>query len=321
MTGIDSYSTTPATNATADGGAINYSEGMPPSAVNNTGRQALADERTAFNDLIWFNYGTGDQGAGNIAVPSVYLSSTSFTITGADVTLVYHAGRRVRAVGVSTGTIFGSIASSSYNSGNTKTTVVVIWDSGSLANETLVISLSQIPITGNPAGMQQFIQSAVAATSASVVFTTLPTQFKSFQLRISDLISATNAASVLLQFSEDGGSTWKTSSYSSFATTILAASGTSTVPGSNSAAGAIIGFNVITTGGLDATVTIGNLSNSSQQKTFFMTSVWAESASNGIANAAGGGKYYGDTGAVNAIRVIMSAGNITSGNFSLYGYL
>lgn len=150
MTGIDSYSITPATNATADGGSINWAEGQPPSSVNNTARQMLADTRTSYNDLIWFQYGTGDQGAGNLAVPSVYASGTSFTITGADVTLVYTANRRVRAVGVSTGTIYGTIASSSYNSGNTKTTVVVVWDSGSLSNETLTISLSQIPATGSP---------------------------------------------------------------------------------------------------------------------------------------------------------------------------
>lgn len=150
MTGIDSYSITPATNATADGGAINWAEGQPPSSVNNTARQWMADERARQNDLIWFQYGTGDQGAGNLAVPSVYSSGTAFTITGADVTTVYNIGRRVRAVGSGTGTIYGTISSSSYNSGNSTTTINVTWDSGSLSNETLVISLSQIPVTGNP---------------------------------------------------------------------------------------------------------------------------------------------------------------------------
>lgn len=149
MTGIDSYSTTPATNATADGGAINWSEGQPPSSVNNTARQMLADTRSAFNDLIWFEYSTGDQGPGNLAVPAVYSSGTAFTITGADVTSVYSGGRRVRAVGTSTGTIFGSISSSSYSAPTT--TVNVTWDSGgALSNETLVICISQIPATGNP---------------------------------------------------------------------------------------------------------------------------------------------------------------------------
>ena len=162
---VDSYSPTPATNATASGGAVNWAEGQAPSTVNNTARQETADIRTFANDLAWFVYGTGDQGAGNIAVPSVYASGTSFTITGADVTLVYHAYRRVRAVGVSTGTIYGTITSSSYNGGNTKTTVNVGWDSGSLSNETLVISLAQIPVTGTPAPAYNATTSAVAAVT------------------------------------------------------------------------------------------------------------------------------------------------------------
>lgn len=149
MTGIDSWSITPATNATADAGAINWSEGQAPSTVNNTARQMLADTRSAFNDLAWFQYGTGDQNVStHLAVPAVYASGTSFTIAGADVTSVYHLSRRVRAVGVSTGTIYGRISISSY--APTTTTVTVVWDSGSLSNETLVISLSQIPVTGGP---------------------------------------------------------------------------------------------------------------------------------------------------------------------------
>lgn len=150
MTGIDSYSITPATNATADGGSINWAEGQAPSTVNNTARQMLADTRALFNDSMWFQYGTGDQGSGYLAVPAVYASGTSFTITGADVTLKYEANRRVRAVGSGTGTIYGSISSTSYNAGNTTTTVNVTWDSGSLSNETLVVSLAQVPVTGLP---------------------------------------------------------------------------------------------------------------------------------------------------------------------------
>jgi hypothetical protein len=147
MAGIDSWSGTPATNATADGGSINWAENQVPSSVNNTARQMCADVRTAFNDLVWFQYGTGNQGSGNLAVPAVYASGTSFTIAGVDVTGTYHANRRVRAVGVSTGTIYGTISSASFS---TNTTVNVTWDSGSLSNETLVIALSQIPVTGTP---------------------------------------------------------------------------------------------------------------------------------------------------------------------------
>jgi len=150
MTGIDSWATVAATNATADGGSINWAEGQAPSTVNNTARQMLADIRSQTNDAMWFQYGTGTQGAsGNLATPTVYSSGTIFTIGGSvDVTTVYTVGRRVRAVGSSTGTIYGSISASSYSAPTT--TVTVVWDSGSLSNETIVVSLAQVPTTGVP---------------------------------------------------------------------------------------------------------------------------------------------------------------------------
>lgn len=175
MTGIDSWSTSPATNATADGGSVNWAEGQAPSTVNNTARQQAADVRSAFNDLIWFQYGTGDQGSGNLATPAVYASGTSFTITGSDVTLVFHARRRVRAVGSGTGTIYGAISSSSYNGGNTTTTVNVTWDSGSLSNETLVISLSQIPATGSPAPVINVLEANATGVSCAITGTAIAT--------------------------------------------------------------------------------------------------------------------------------------------------
>lgn len=145
--GIESYSPTPATNATASGGAVNFAEGQRANTVNNSNRQVLADLRTAWNDMMWFPYGSGDQGASHAGVPSVYASATSFTIAGVDVTAAYHIGRVVRAVGSITGTIYGAISASVFS---TNTTVTVVWDSGSLSNETLVISLSQIPLVGWP---------------------------------------------------------------------------------------------------------------------------------------------------------------------------
>jgi len=151
MTGIDSYSVTPLNNETIDG-TTTWREGQAPSSVNNGQRQILTDTRNAWNDLPWFQYGTGDQDTTtHLAVPSVYASGTSFTITGADVTGAYHAGRPLRAVGTSTGTIYGVIASSSYNSGSQTTTVNATWDSGSLSNEALVISIG-LPVIGKPVG-------------------------------------------------------------------------------------------------------------------------------------------------------------------------
>ncbi len=141
MTGVDSFSTTPLNNETVDG-TTTWKEGQLPSTVNNGLRRLLSDLRERFNDLPWFQYGNGDQDpATHLAKPCIYVSGTSFSSTGnGNQTAYYHAGRPIRGVGSSTGTIYGYISSSSYNAGTDTTTVVVLWLSGSLANETLVIS-------------------------------------------------------------------------------------------------------------------------------------------------------------------------------------
>jgi hypothetical protein len=77
----------------------------------------------------WFEYGDGDA-----SYTAAYASGTSFTINGSDVTSVYHAGRRIKLTASTPGTIFGTIASSSFS---TNTTVNVTWDSGSLSSEAI----------------------------------------------------------------------------------------------------------------------------------------------------------------------------------------
>ena len=139
MAGIKNYSTTASNNSSV--GGVNIAEGMLPSNINNAFRAITADIREFYNDSQWVIYGDGD-GAHTFA----YASATSFTIAGANVTSVFHANRRIKAVGSSTGTIVGTIASSSFSS---NTTVNVTWDSGSLQNESLVIYVGILSKTNN----------------------------------------------------------------------------------------------------------------------------------------------------------------------------
>ena len=113
------WSTTPANNASA-ATAINWAEGQPPSSVNDSARQMMADVAAWYQTgPEWLNYG----------LTPTYVSATQFTVSG-NQTGVYSTGRRVRA-SVSAGTIYGTVSSSSFSS---LTTVVVSWDSGSLDN-------------------------------------------------------------------------------------------------------------------------------------------------------------------------------------------
>ena len=139
MAGIKDYSSTAANNTSV--GGVSIAEGMLPSNINNAFRAVTADIREWYNDSQWIVYGDGD-GAHTFA----YVSGTSFTVNGSDVTAFYHAGRRVKAVGSSTGTIYGTISSTSFS---TNTTVNVTWDSGSLSSESLVIYLAILTKTNN----------------------------------------------------------------------------------------------------------------------------------------------------------------------------
>ena len=139
MAGIKDYSTTNANNTDLNG--ISVAEGMLPSQLNNAIRALMVNTREWYNDSQWVIYGDGD-GAHTLA----YASATSFTVAGIDVTSIYHANRRVKAVGSTTGTIYGTISSSTFS---TDTTVNVTWDSGSLSNESLTIYIGGLSATNS----------------------------------------------------------------------------------------------------------------------------------------------------------------------------
>ncbi|CAM2142722.1 Tail fiber domain-containing protein [Pararobbsia alpina] len=109
------WSTTPANNASA--GAIDWAEGQPPSTVNDSARQMMADVATWYVSPEWLNYG----------LTPTYVSTTSFSLAG-NQTAMYSVGRRVRCF-VSAGTVYGTITASVYSS---LTTVTVAIDSGNL---------------------------------------------------------------------------------------------------------------------------------------------------------------------------------------------
>jgi len=123
MSKISTWSTTAASNnSTAPDG---WPEGMPPSGVNNSAREMMAQIRDVWNDKDWFIIGDQDG-----STTFTYSSGTAVTVSATNVTTVYHANRRVKVVGSNTGTIYGYIASSSFS---TNTTINFTFDSGSIS--------------------------------------------------------------------------------------------------------------------------------------------------------------------------------------------
>ena len=161
---IKDWSTTAASNNSAppDG----FPENMAPSAVNDAARETMAQVRTWYEDAEWINRG----------YTYAYVGATQFKVAGTDVSSIYHVGRRVRAVGSSTGTRYGTITASSFS---TDTTVTVAFDSGSLANEPLQIShgatgASNTSVPGATISEDDWtIQGALTATGAFTASGTL----------------------------------------------------------------------------------------------------------------------------------------------------
>ena len=171
-TNIKDYSTTQASNTSLN--SISTAEGMLPSNLNNAIRALMKNTRDWYNEAEWIEYGDGSG-----SYTSAYVSSTSFTIAGADVTSVYHANRRIKVIAPTPGTIYGTISSSSFS---TDTTVNVTWDSGNLSNEAITnifigaISKTNTSIPGSVVGTTQLVDGSVttaklgadAVTSAKI---------------------------------------------------------------------------------------------------------------------------------------------------------
>ena len=151
MSEIKYWSETAATNGVASpDGAI---EGWAPSEVNAVYREGMSATRKFYGNIEWREFADGT-GTGDCHIVT-YGSATTFTLASGDgdVTAIYHARRRIRAVGSSTGTVYGTIYSSSHSS---VTTVTVVWDSTQLSNEALTISLG-LSVTGSPTGINNVI--------------------------------------------------------------------------------------------------------------------------------------------------------------------
>jgi hypothetical protein len=133
-TDIKSWSSTAGSNnATPPNGAP---EGMAPSAVNNVIRQNMKSVRDWYIDPAWVDFG----------YTYAYVGTDEFKIAGTDVSADFPVGRRVRAIGSTTGTIYGTISAVAFS---TDTSVTVTFDSGNLENETLAVSVG-VPSLGSP---------------------------------------------------------------------------------------------------------------------------------------------------------------------------
>jgi hypothetical protein len=143
MSAISTWSTSPAVNSSAspDGAP----EGMPPSGVNDTIRELMAQIRTWYENAQWVDLG----------LTHTRVSGGSITLAG-DYTPVYTVGRRLKMTGSST--TYGTISASTYSAPTTTITIAEFNAPNTLSSVSLSILTpenSSLP-TKFPAGPTDF---------------------------------------------------------------------------------------------------------------------------------------------------------------------
>lgn len=173
-------------------------------------------------------------------------------------------------------------------------------------------------ITSNP-GLQ-FLAAAVASNSTSIDFDThITSDFDEYELRMLNVIPASDSANMTARTSSDGGSTYDAGagdySFNHFylngaATTVVISSGAS-------------GIRLATSVGSDTDEEgiSGTLHLIRPSETTF-TNLWMSGGFNDSLNRASimiSHGYREEAALVDGLRILMSTGNIESGLFALYG--
>jgi len=162
------------------------------------------------------------------------------------------------------------------------------------------------------------ISSQSASSSATIDFTSISLgTYRTYELIYRAIVPATDGALLTMQISTDGGSTWKSSNYTSGINTAPYNSTTLTNVNSTSAFELTLGLdNGVSTSFGNGQVTIFTTASAA---TYIggIISCFGNTAGTQVMGVMTGRTT--DTGA-NAFRMIMSSGNITSGQFYLYGY-
>lgn len=173
------------------------------------------------------------------------------------------------------------------------------------------------PLT--PSGSDVLIASATASNSANIQFTNIPSGYDQYELRYTAVVPVSSGAKLIALLSENNGSSYITSNYtygagdgySNNSGAFYGASGDSQIE--------LSGTIAVSTSlsGTSGKLVLTSLGSSSAYKMF--NTQFVVSSSGLLTSGFLGGIYTGDTNAVNALEVSFNTGNISTGNFALYG--
>lgn len=168
------------------------------------------------------------------------------------------------------------------------------------------------------------ISTATASNSAAIDFTSgITSAYDEYMISMTNVVPATDDASLQLRVSEDGGSTFKAGATDySYAYNSEQEAGTDASNGSAGSTRILMSASVSNTasmGGVCGEVRFFAPAGTTQNKLFTYQTGFPRTSTTDFRVINGAGRFVLDTNAINGIRFLFSSGNITSGNFALYG--
>jgi hypothetical protein len=179
----------------------------------------------------------------------------------------------------------------------------------------------------NQSSSPKLLLSQTASASTQLDFIDLATTYsgyKTYEFRLINILPATNSVILKARFSTDNGSTFLSTNY------VGGAVGGSPVDGPTGHTSATDGISITgqlggweisnaANNSVDGVVTLQQPSNASSYKSI-RKYITYDNVSGNYTYMVGNGRYEGATTAVNAIRFLMTSGNIASGTIEMWGY-
>ncbi len=319
------FSTTAATNSTADAG-INWAEGQDPATVNNSARGMMAARAKARLDqggslaaggtanalTVTTNQilSSGHVAAGQRLLIRATADNTSATVTFAPDGLTAANIKRADGSALAIGSIkSGMYLDLVYNSGSSE------WRCANIP------PLSVISGGGTSVGMVLLTSGSASGATLNIVLTSY-TAYRGIKIFLSGFIPSTDAVALQMRFSTDGGSNYDASGYN-YITNAWDDTGTNNLASSGSTTSILITW----------ASAIGNGANEGYSGEITLlaqtsTALWSRVHHSGYyisATATPAGNYVMGGGAretaqdTDAVQFLFSLGNITSGSYAVYG--
>ena len=178
---------------------------------------------------------------------------------------------------------------------------------------------------GTGAGSLIYIATAAASASAAIDFTSgITSTYDEYLVTLTNIVPATDNAALWFRVSEDGGSTFKAGATDySWARNGESEGSVDQAAGSAGDVKILLGSpNISSTagnGGLCGELRFFAPAGTTQHKLVTYQIGFPKTSAADFYIFTGAGRFILDTNAINAVRFLMSTGNITSGTFTLYG--